>query len=62
MRASDWEPVSWMIDGCDKFSIAEHLAFKRDTMLRCLYGADSHCNIRCIAMLFNFGFMQLITE
>ena len=32
-RASDWELVSWKNDR-DTFSIAEHLAFKRDTMLR----------------------------
>lgn len=28
-RASDWELASWMIDQCDGFSVAEHLAFER---------------------------------
>ena len=55
MRASDWELVSWMINIFDTFSIAEHLAFKRDTMLRLLPGANSHCNITCIAMLHDLG-------
>ena len=55
MRASDWELVSWMINMFDIFSIAEHLAFKRDTMLRFLPGANSHCNITCIAMLHDLG-------
>ena len=52
-RASDWELVSWMINIFDTFSIAGHLAFKRDTMLRFLPGANSHCNITCIAMLLD---------
>ena len=55
MRASDWELVSWMINMFDTFFVAEHLAFKRDTMLRFLPGAYSHCKITCIAMLRGFG-------
>ena len=55
MRASDWELVSWMINIFDTFFVAEHLAFKRDTMLRFLPGANSHCKITCIAMLRGFG-------
>ena len=53
-RANDWELVSWMIDRFDAFSVAEHSAFRQDTMLRFLPSANSHCNITCTAMLHDF--------